>query len=322
MDANNIDCELLINAIQERPAIWDMRSSDYSDKIKRKRSWEEVVILFSREDDTEEEKKKLGILLQKKWKNVRDRYSREVQQRKGKSGDGFKKKSPYVYTQQLSFLEDTIKNRTTSNSMDNNEQESQETENPEDSSTSLSLRSELSTETTNIGKKRRLNPVETKLIEALDRKAEERKKKEKINEEDDDKLFLLSLLPSLKSIPLHFKLNARMDIMQSINKYFISPPTTCSSNIPYHTFVQSANSHSSYIPYHESVPSTSCQPPNSFQSQTELQIQHQSPRILTTLLPKQSTGNSQANLALQHQLSPQWRNYHRARPRSAGGPGP
>ncbi|KAF5299132.1 hypothetical protein FQR65_LT09491 [Abscondita terminalis] len=286
MDANNIDCEILINAIQERPAIWDMRSSDYSGKIKRKRSWEEVVILFSRENDTEEERKNLEFYFKKNGKmseiDIQEKCSKE----------------------KLSFLEDTIKNRTTSNSMDNNEQESQETENPEDSSTSLSLRSELSTETTNIGKKRRLNPVETKLIEALDRKAEERKKKEKINEEDDDKLFLLSLLPSLKSIPLHFKLNARMDIMQSINKYFISPPTTCSSNIPYHTFVQSANSHSSYIPYHESVPSTSCQPPNSFQSQTQLQIQHQSPRILTTLLPKQSTGNSQANLALQHQLSP------------------
>lgn len=59
----SIDSELLINVIQERPAIWDMRSNDYSDKNKRKRSWEEVVILFAKENDTEEEKKKLGKLL-------------------------------------------------------------------------------------------------------------------------------------------------------------------------------------------------------------------------------------------------------------------
>lgn len=232
-----------------------------------------------------------------------------MQERKGKSGQAARKKSPYVHAQQLSFLEDTLKNRLTTNSIAN-EEESLEAENPEDFSTPSSSRRNLSTETsitTNIGKKRRLNPVETKLIEALDKKAEEHKKKEKINE-DDDRLFLLSLLPSLKSIPPHFKLSARMDIMQSINKYFIpTPTTTCSSKIPYHAIVPSTSSRSSNIPYQESVPSTSYQPSNSFQSQTQQQMEPQSQNIYekyTTLLTKRSTENSQANLELQSQLSP------------------
>lgn len=36
---------------------------------------------------------------------------------------------------------------------------------------------------------------------------------------DDDKLFLLSLVPLLKQVPLRNKLNVRMDIMQCISDY-------------------------------------------------------------------------------------------------------
>lgn len=140
----------------------------------------------------------------------------------------------------------------------------------------------------------KLNPVETKLIEALDRKAEE-KKKETINE-DDDRLFLLSLLPSsLKSIPQHLKLNATMDIMQSVNKYlFRSAPATCSA----------------YPAYHEPVRSSTYYLPSSnLQSQSLLEMQppnqeNQSPNTserLATLFTKKSTGNSQTNLALHNQ---------------------
>ena len=42
----NLDVEKLINKLHIRPAIWDMRFGDYSDKIKRKRSWEEVTEAF------------------------------------------------------------------------------------------------------------------------------------------------------------------------------------------------------------------------------------------------------------------------------------
>lgn len=42
----NLDIEKLINEIHLRPAIWDMRSEDYSNKIKKKSSWEEVTDAF------------------------------------------------------------------------------------------------------------------------------------------------------------------------------------------------------------------------------------------------------------------------------------
>lgn len=37
-----------------------------------------------------------GDILHKKWKNIRDRFARDVQERKGKSGDGARNKPPYM----------------------------------------------------------------------------------------------------------------------------------------------------------------------------------------------------------------------------------
>lgn len=59
-DINN---ESLIEAVEGRPAIWDMRSALYGDREKRRKSWEEVVVLFlgdSTSTASVEEKKALG----------------------------------------------------------------------------------------------------------------------------------------------------------------------------------------------------------------------------------------------------------------------
>lgn len=42
-------------------------------------------------------------------------------------------------------------------------------------------------------------------------------------DEDDDRCFLLSLLPIMKSIPDHFKLISRLEILQTINKFASFP---------------------------------------------------------------------------------------------------
>lgn len=59
----NLDVEKLINEIHLRPAIWDMRLEEYSDKIKRKRCWEEVTETFIDENATLEQKKEAGNVL-------------------------------------------------------------------------------------------------------------------------------------------------------------------------------------------------------------------------------------------------------------------
>lgn len=62
-----LDVEKLINEIHIRPAIWDMRSEDYSNKIKKKRSWEEVTNAFVDEGAAVEEKRQMGNYMKTKF---------------------------------------------------------------------------------------------------------------------------------------------------------------------------------------------------------------------------------------------------------------
>ncbi|CAG9771468.1 unnamed protein product [Ceutorhynchus assimilis] len=154
-------------------------------------------------------------VLQKRWKNIRDRYSREIKKNQGKSGKGQKGKSAYKYTSQLWFLNDVIQRLPADASMD-------------DIKLETGLAAETSTSTVydepsaeHVTKKRKGNIVERKRVEALaSPNINQEGQIQTINSnEEDDRLFLLSLVPFLKSIPPHSKLAARMDIMQSINKF-------------------------------------------------------------------------------------------------------
>lgn len=224
----------------------------------------------------------LGTELQKKWKNARDRYSRDVIKRIGKSGQGAKKRAPYVYAVQMSFLEDTIQHRATDSSMNDDQVEhsqalDKEFEMNEGAQTSNELNennitgqalqqshattsSNLSvnlTEKVVIGKKRKIPLIEAKLIEALDANAKRRETKE--NENDDDRLFLLSLLPQLKQLPPHLKLSARLSILQALNKFVLE--------IPY-------NQHQP-PPFHYRAPSTEHRaPPDPLHQQPLVYLQH------------------------------------------------
>ena len=40
------DTELFINEIEARPALWDMRSESYSNRIDKTKAWEELCQLF------------------------------------------------------------------------------------------------------------------------------------------------------------------------------------------------------------------------------------------------------------------------------------
>lgn len=166
----------------------------------------------------------LGIILQRKWKNIRDRYARELKEKKGKSGQGRKGKSTYLYTNQLAFLSGVILPRTTDTSL-NTMDPSSPNENgpPLESQVVLDEPSDVP----EVSKKRKVNMVERKLLDAIETHNIRQKEKSKTEKtDDDDRLFLLSLLPFMKSIPPHFKLAARMDIMQTINKFITAqqPP--------------------------------------------------------------------------------------------------
>ncbi|XP_073964259.1 uncharacterized protein [Choristoneura fumiferana] len=128
METEAFNTELFIDEIEKRPAIWDMTSSNYSDRNLKRRAWEELVLIFCEGDDSEEKKKLLSSSLQKKWKSLRDNYMREVKKMKTvKSGSGASKTSSYIHFNRLQFLQPSIADKHTENSF-NTENESASSE--------------------------------------------------------------------------------------------------------------------------------------------------------------------------------------------------
>lgn len=163
--------------------------------------------------------------MHKKWKNIRDRVSRDIQERKGKRGDGVRKKAPYIYTKQLEFLKDTITPKSTVNTLESTiiiKEEREDDDDEEEASSASSICSPAPnvSQATRMGK-RRLHPVEEQNLRSLDnyeKRAKLDKAKEKV-EDNDNRHFLLSLVQSLTSLPRHLNTSCRIEIMQCINKY-------------------------------------------------------------------------------------------------------
>lgn len=57
-----VSTDLLIDEIEKRVAIWNINSKEYANKIIKRRSWEELVLIFCNNNDSEEKKKNLGKL--------------------------------------------------------------------------------------------------------------------------------------------------------------------------------------------------------------------------------------------------------------------
>jgi hypothetical protein len=51
------DTDLFIDEVEKRPAIWDMASTEYSNKASKRRAWEAIVLIFSDSGDGDDKKK-------------------------------------------------------------------------------------------------------------------------------------------------------------------------------------------------------------------------------------------------------------------------
>lgn len=192
----------------------------------------------------------IGKALQGRWKNLRDRYAKEVKlQREAPSGSGRRKKTPYVYTARMSFLNDVMQFRTTANSLEKDGDLLNEMPQQREVGSSPTGGSSVTPESRPFGKKRRLDPVEAKIVAAIEANTAARKLQQPQNE-DDDLHFLMSLLSTVKSVPPHLKMKCRLDVMQVIMKY--SGPDT----------QPTASTQTFRIP-HEKLSEKFSQPPNS-----------------------------------------------------------
>ncbi|XP_021931336.1 uncharacterized protein LOC110835438 [Zootermopsis nevadensis] len=191
MSEKSFDTDLFIMEIEQRPALWNSGLNEYSDKNIRKKLWEEIVQRFGGEEQDVLEKKQLGVQLQKKWKNLRDSYFRELRRLKNiRIGAAAPKKNSYIYFQQLHFLKVVAETSDTPSS---------QTYRPPPKKTStedyVGLEMVIHTAT---GYK----PI---CIES--------------EHHDSDKLFLLSLLDDFKKIPDYSKSTAKIELIKLIQSY-------------------------------------------------------------------------------------------------------
>ncbi|GFR16674.1 6-phosphogluconate dehydrogenase, decarboxylating [Trichonephila clavata] len=110
-----------------------MRCETYKDRIKRNEAWMEVARqLYSNFDATELTKQSTILSeLNKKWKNLRQCYKRELDSQCSKSGSAKKKRVQYVYFDILSFLAPMFTTKATTSNItieEEDEDEEEETE--------------------------------------------------------------------------------------------------------------------------------------------------------------------------------------------------
>lgn len=227
------DPERLIEEVKKRPGIWNYEDADYRAKNMRHKLWNEVVNELMQADIkvTKSEMRELEIQLQKKWKSIRDCFQKYVT-------NPNRTKKPYIYCKQLQFLlkdqdlpqkEEIELSSDTDDSGKRTKQSKwrkkqklklpkDDDESSEDNSNTVDTQDD-SRDYSNDGMEAAPRPTKQPKIAKVPVQLDEFAfanvdAQIKIEPEDPDKMFLLSLMPHLKSIPEEFRLNVKMELMQ------------------------------------------------------------------------------------------------------------
>ncbi|CAG4964060.1 unnamed protein product [Colias eurytheme] len=198
----DLDIDRFIFEIENHPAIWNTKCDEYSDRAQKVKQWEEVTNMFTDNNASVEEKKKNGILLQKRWRTLRDAFVKEQRElATTKSGSAATHKK-YKYYDQLLFLLPVVSMNKTHNStvkQENNEPVEEEH-----------------------GKIIPPKPKKTKNSDPTDKIGSELLNvlkstlQRKIDEEDCDRQFMLSLVDDFKRVPQRLKPRLKINIIKCI----------------------------------------------------------------------------------------------------------
>ncbi|XP_074035054.1 uncharacterized protein [Leptinotarsa decemlineata] len=209
--SRDLNTKHLIEEIRLRPAIWDTSCDDYTDKRRRRECWEELTYLFLAKSDvstpvSEAEREIFTKLLQRRWKNVRDCFTRELlRYKKIKSGRNVPRKSTYLYFKQLFFLKDVVK---PDNRREKIKSSVAETRAVKNEPQCTSIPNENFCRNTTFESHN--DPLASSTVPEIH------------SEEDCDRMFLLSLLNPLKKIPEDKRFDVKMEIMQVIQNAQLS----------------------------------------------------------------------------------------------------
>ncbi|GBP86209.1 hypothetical protein EVAR_68016_1 [Eumeta japonica] len=94
------DVVQLIEAIHQRPCIWDKSLECHKDRVERRTAWEEIFSLLDEryEDMCPEEKRMTGEIIIGKWTNIRDTFVKSLKSKMGRP------KRKYLFYDHLKFL--------------------------------------------------------------------------------------------------------------------------------------------------------------------------------------------------------------------------
>lgn len=172
----------------------------------------------------------LGDEIQKKWKNIRDYFRKQVQMNeKEKTIHYSRKRRKYIYFDQLLFLLPTIQGRDVSSNY--NLERTDENDETEDYAIPTNVENETvqSNESITVPnpkpkkeKREEMRPMryEDILLQIFNEK--------RVDEIDEDRNFLLSLVPSLKKLTDEQKFTVKSEFLNILKQQFLR------SNLPHH----------------------------------------------------------------------------------------
>lgn len=150
-----------------------------------------------------------GTNIQKRWHNLRSCFGRELRiQKQTKSGQESTKRRKYFYFDRLLFLLPNVEMRPSESNISPVRDQDAEEDNDADGQENV-CQSEIRTPKRKKTEKK--DTYEEQLLKIM-------KQKQAETSPDDDTNFALSLVPTLRSLPEDKKLQARIDIMNVLQK--------------------------------------------------------------------------------------------------------
>ncbi|XP_077334365.1 uncharacterized protein LOC143975739 [Lithobates pipiens] len=118
----------LIAAVQKKPELWDPEFPRYSDRVQKKKAWEEIFKSLTPNWDllSRKQKENRGKDLSTRWRSLRDRYRRELTEERlaVQNGTPIRTKKRHPYARELAFLRRAMETREATSNLTGEEEES------------------------------------------------------------------------------------------------------------------------------------------------------------------------------------------------------
>ncbi|XP_011313975.1 uncharacterized protein [Fopius arisanus] len=229
--AHLIDVVELIAEVKKKPIIYDCRHDGYGDRLAKTKAWNEIgeAMIEDWDNMSSEMKETMEKSLRGKWRHIRDYFTKELKARKITAEGGIRKRKPYAYFKKLSFLLPVIEAKRRASLAKNLSDCKTEEVMCEEGRDSLDINYGCSPHTAASfldpsngpmdSDSNMIDPLcETSLgpFDSVPDVSSHNGQRPMLDEEDYEKMFLLSLLPSLRQVPENMKLQVKINIQQVI----------------------------------------------------------------------------------------------------------